>query len=318
VPVEESWIDATPLVVLFVLMAAAGYLMHTPYARWARRGTQIIMSFIFIFFLHRCLCAFRGSAWGFQTLGHNDLIAFSYLCPFILMIAFAFTFGRVFCGWLCPMSLIQDILGIVARMRRNLARARVRLLSGYIMLLGAAIWIGWVAYRVKPRTQFLPENSAEILGILLLLISAYALLREPRDASIKRSRYVIVSVWLAVVTIGIFVTNPWCVLYGNEEDYSAIVSLVALVTVGLVIPFAWCRYICPLGTVLGLIAPHAGQRLVNHKTCEGCGKCTDVCGMGALDHGEIDRTSCIYCCACIGTCGYAWERKEPQGEAKAL
>jgi polyferredoxin len=321
VPISESWIDATPFIVLFTLMFAGGWLLRPAqrgrYTQAARRTTQLVTSFVFIVFIHRCLCALRGWAFGLQMFGRNDLTAFSDLCPFVLMVALTFAFGRIFCGWLCPVGLIQEVLAWVAKARMRLLDTRARLLAGYLVLTGASICVIWIAFLVRPRTQFVPENVAAISGFALLVVLFFALPRERDDRPLKRVRYFAAGAWLLVASAGVLVTNPWCVLYGNEVDYSSIVSLLAVLAGGIVIPMAWCRYLCPLGACLGLAATRAGQRLVNHNECVGCGECSYVCPMGALNKGSIDHTSCTYCGLCIGTCGYSWEREGERSAARA-
>jgi polyferredoxin len=318
VPISESWVDATPFIILFGLMFVGGWLLRSRWAQVARRITQLLTSFVFIVLIHRCLCSLSGWVFGLKMFGRNDLGAFSELYPFVLMVALTFAFGRIFCGWLCPLGLIQEILGWVGRVRRRLLNARARLLAGYLLLTGASVCVLWIAFLVRPKTQFVPENVAALAGFVLLVIMFLALPRENDDRAFKWVRFVAVGAWLIFAGVGVLATKPWCVFCGNEVDYSAIVSLLAVVAAGIVIPLAWCRYLCPLGACLGMVVTRSGQRLVNHNDCTACGECSSVCPMGALNKGSIDHTSCIYCGLCIGTCGYSWEREEQRAARGAV
>lgn len=47
--------------------------------------------------------------------------------------------------------------------------------------------------------------------------------------------------------------------------------------------------------------------LVNHDVCLGCGACTDVCPVGAIELGEdglatVNEDLCLDCGACVATC----------------
>jgi polyferredoxin len=108
---------------------------------------------------------------------------------------------------------------------------------------------------------------------------------------------------------GVFVTSSWCVLFGDEVDYSSMVALIAVLGAGLVISMAWCRYLCPAGATLAVASKLAHYRVSDPKACTRCGKCASVCPMGALDVGRIDRSSCTYCGLCLEHCGAHWQNR---------
>jgi polyferredoxin len=113
-----------------------------------------------------------------------------------------------------------------------------------------------------------------------------------------------VILWLGLSVIGVFVTSPWCTLFGDEIDYSSAVALVAVLAGALIVPMAWCRYLCPMGGALGWLARYSPIRVRKQSDCTQCGKCETVCPMGALDHGDVDTASCIYCGQCNRICDY--------------
>jgi len=314
-PIAGSWVDAAPFLIFSVLFAVISFLIPRLPRRmlWIRHLSQLLASFIFIIFLHRCLCVMRGWVFALKTVGRNDIIAFGYLCMFALIVAFTLTVGRVFCGWLCPLGFFNEIIGWVAGRRAKLPQA-VRRRSGLLMLSGICLLVVWLAFMVRPSTHFLSENVAAIWGLALLVLLFKALHREPDDLPVKRAKYVSLALWMFLSVVGIFVTSPWCTLFGDEVDYSSIVALFAVLSGGLVVSMAWCRYVCPMGAALGWLATFAPLRIANSTTCTKCGKCATMCPMGALDDGRIDQSSCIYCGKCVGTCGFKWERVTPDGD----
>lgn len=99
----------------------------------------------------------------------------------------------------------------------------------------------------------------------------------------------------------------------------------------LVLPFFWCRLLCPLGTTLGLfriVSPVAPT--IDPDRCTDCGDCSRNCPQQISVH-EVRRVwspECTSCAVCIDTCphrainmkiGYAaplQENKEPIPEGK--
>jgi polyferredoxin len=68
----------------------------------------------------------------------------------------------------------------------------------------------------------------------------------------------------------------------------------------------WCRYLCPLGALIGLGSKFAWvKRRVNQASCVKCGDCAALCTMGAIS-SERDFTSdpaeCIMCMDCAAPC----------------
>jgi len=296
-PIRDTWQDAVPLLALFVLLSLAAFGAFRLRGRTrsvVRRIVQLVAAFIFIVFLHRCLCALRGWAFGLQLIGANNLIAFGHLSVFVIIMAFTALHGRLFCGWLCPLSLLQELLGTAAHARQRISTRVARLVTGYILLTGLLIVIVWLALAVRPATQFLSENVAAVWGGALLAMLFLVIPFERNDRRFTSVKYVSAGAWLGLSAVGVFVTNPWCVLMGDEMDYSSLVGLLAVIAGTLVVGLAWCRYLCPMGAALGLLAKYAPYKIVNPNTCDGCGQCEGVCPTGAIHDGRVDQLSCIY------------------------
>lgn len=318
IPIRDSWQDALPLLLFFVLLAAASYgalRMRGRSQQMLRRGVQVAAFFFFVIFLHRCLCALRGWVFGLELMGRNNLIAFGHLAIFVAIMAFTISFGRVFCGWLCPLGAVGEALRPLVRMRDRI-HARAALLTGYLQLTGVIVIIVWLAYMVRPDTQFFSENAAAVWGIWLLALLLFVLPRTNDDAKLKRIKYLSAVGWTGLSVIGVFVTNPWCVLMGDELDYAALVSILAVIAGGMVVTLAWCRYLCPLGAAVGLLALLSPFKIRNDVECNNCGECEGLCPMNALKQTQVDHTSCISCGQCLETCGYHWDSELDCGEAQ--
>lgn len=67
----------------------------------------------------------------------------------------------------------------------------------------------------------------------------------------------------------------------------------------------WCRTLCPLGALYGLLGMKRLLRVtVDGSKCVHCGKCAAACGMGTMPGRDAveDNMLCTNCGDCIGAC----------------
>lgn len=307
IPVEGSWVDATPLLILAFLLMASFLFSHLRGGdQRARRAVQLVALIVFVIFLHRCLCAIRGWVFGLKLLGRNDLIAFGYFCILAILGGTAPLWGRLFCSWLCFLGTIQEFFSRPGLRRLSLGSPRLRVASGLLSVSGLALFIGWAIYFTKPETHFFTENVVALWAAFMLLLVGLAVAFEGKERALRNFRYLSLSGWASLAAAGVFVTDPWCPWYGNELDLPSLVAFLAVVGASTVVPLSWCRYLCPLGALLSLASKASRFRLCSPIACKGCGRCAEVCPWGALSQGEVDHSSCAYCGICRTTCGFRW------------
>ncbi|MFU8773625.1 MAG: 4Fe-4S binding protein, partial [Anaerolineales bacterium] len=87
-----------------------------------------------------------------------------------------------------------------------------------------------------------------------------------------------------------------------------------VILLNLAAPRFWCRYICPLGALLGLLSKFA---IVTRKVgdeCKGCTICAQVCPTGTIDptnNYTSDPGECTVCLDCLGACPLGSTRFAP-------
>lgn len=192
-----------------------------------------------------------------------------YIVGTILL--FGLALGRMICGWACPVGLTQELLFLVPVSK----------------------------IRKSKVTRILSYLKYVILAVFVILIPAvYALSRLPFPAFCK----FICPAGTLEGAIGLL-ANPV-----NQEKLGMLgllftrkfIILVIVITSSMFLFRPFCRFICPLGAIYGLMTRIAllGLR-VDADKCINCGACVRECKMDIKHVGDHE---CIHCGKCIKSC----------------
>lgn len=196
--------------------------------------------------------------------------------------------GRWFCGWLCPFGTLHQLIGVFGSRGRRLSE-RIRRHQPhpaqaikYVLLLfflGAA---AWGALRTD-STLFRATLQTGLLDPIPLL-----------QRSVTLTFGAVADHALRPATVGTrYYEGAW--LLGA-------VCLAALL-MNLIVPRFYCRFVCPLGALLGLLGRYALRRIGRvDTTCANCRRCGTACE-GACDPlGQVRTGECVLCFNCTDTC----------------
>jgi polyferredoxin len=190
----------------------------------------------------------------------------------LFLLALSLVLGRSFCGWVCPLGTLLDLVQpLMFWHRKKIAiksngsgrrNSRLRYLILAMVLGGALLTIkvlGWL----DPLVIF---SRAANAGIVTLLGSWQAFERGGLG-------------YFSVLFIAILLMEAWQ-------------------------PRFWCRHLCPQGALLSLVSRFS---LLNRRVgpaCSNCGLCRGACPMNAIprDEHDTDYSDCTFCLECEPAC----------------
>lgn len=227
----------------------------------------------------------------------HGLIRWEFLGA-LLVVVLTLLLGRAFCGYICPLGFILDLL---SPRKPKYSTDKVSYFSRAPLLILAVFII----------FSFLGSSFFFIFDpIVLLTRSTVTLIYPLLDKIIRTSGDFLYSVEslrpyvdaATNVSSGIFI-------FEQPLRYQLQILILALVLTVVVLSFLqrrfWCRYICPLGALLGLIGRVSlSGRKVSKEKCITCEKCIKACPLGAVRESGLvtDKSICQLCFDCAEVC----------------
>ena len=281
-------------------------------ARWARRAVQIVTFGAFVYLLFAGLQRLRPLPYASIFFRFDPLAALAtmlsaraWLTPFALAlvtVTLTVVAGRIWCGWICPLGTLlgwarfRSARRLAGRMPPALRRVKYVLLGAVVVL-------------------------AALANLTLLVLDPIALLtRTATTSGIPGFVYAADALERAGMTWGPtagLVTWAEDHLRGGvlptiqpryEQAVGLFLILLTLILLNALADRFWCRYICPLGALLGLIAKVQVLRPVIGGACDGCAACAHACRVDAIEVGaaapasRVVTSECTMCLDCLVAC----------------
>jgi polyferredoxin len=270
-----------------------------------RRISQIFFVILFLWF---CLAATLGERWwqlrGWPVnwfiqldplVGLGTLLAtrtlYAGLLWGLLTVVLTLILGRFFCGWLCPFGAIHQFLGFCAKYKQPLK------------------------YKVSIN-RYSPWQSTKYFLLFFFLAAAI----------VDLSGIFMAGHPLLVGSLQIGLLDPICLLYRSVNltilslvdgsvvhltaaqrfyDGAWVIGSIFLAAIFLNFfrPRFYCRYICPLGALFGILGRFAIFRIAKTKAqCTNCELCERNCEGACSPTSKIRVNECVLCMNCLKDC----------------
>ncbi|MDQ1255716.1 MAG: hypothetical protein QG656_310 [Candidatus Hydrogenedentes bacterium] len=229
----------------------------------------------------------------------------------LITVAVTLVFGRVFCGWFCPLGAIHHFAGwldSLSRRKRRKAQPYNRwqhakyylLVALLVMALFGVHWIGVF----DPISQLY-----RVTATVLYPGAQYAI--EDGSTAIYHADPHVGPVYATTVTEPVYKFSRDYVFVTDRQAFrnSALIALLFMTALllNLYRRRFWCRYVCPLGGLLGWLSQRQMLRLTQaHGACKECGRCATVCPAGASPEkpGHWRAPECFGCWNCVPSCNF--------------
>lgn len=193
-----------------------------------------------------------------------------YVIGFLMMVGAVC--GRIVCGFLCPFGWIQELLYKIPLFKKH----RIQTFKGdsilrYLKFVILAVFVIAMPLFVEPVfpwfCKLICPSGMAIGGIPLMSVNG-----ELRAAA------------------GSFTILKLCIL-----------AVIVILSIVMYRPF--CKYLCPLGAIYGVLNPISFYRFkVEETKCTNCGACAKVCRMGVDIRKTPNSIECIRCGDCRAAC----------------
>jgi polyferredoxin len=217
----------------------------------------------------------------------------------LITIIITILFGRVFCGWACPLGTLNNIMGSIRKKRPTGLYAKGYRIKYYILIavLASAVFTLQPAGIMDPLSLLIRSFSVSVYPLFNYSV------RSAFDAVYTANPF-----GISAISEPVYSVLKKTVLSFEQSFYNQGVLIGALfftiLGMNLIEKRFWCKYLCPLGAFLGILSRYSLVKRSVSEGCNSCGVCATVCQGDA--HPETKEhwrdTECLVCWSCDDIC----------------
>jgi NAD-dependent dihydropyrimidine dehydrogenase PreA subunit len=210
------------------------------------------------------------------------------------MIVLTLVFGRFFCGWVCPMGSVIDLVGWVKKAggKRFISLRRVKYFILAVIAL-FAVFGSQEAWVLDPIVTVARSVSMNLIPTVTLALNSF-FFYSVRTFGLYGGFYDFYR-GLKTSFLGVKV-------FYFDNALPIFIFFAALCLVTFIASRFWCRILCPLGAFYAIPARFSLLRRRVDK-CVSCGKCESRCRMGAIfGQTKYRKEECVLCMDCVYDC----------------
>jgi len=243
-----------------------------------------------------------------------------YALPVVVLSLFL---GRAFCGWICPMGTTIDLCERLFRIRgRRPSQAPPWSRAKFYVLIALVVTMLLPAAHRSAKEWALTDtvgvSAVYLMDPIALLTRTFTLVGLPVSQWGMGMTRDVVTEWsyatfvgdhplldraLAPIQTGLSMVTRDSAVYFRLGLLSFVV-FGGVVALGRYARRFWCRNLCPLGALLGVLGKVSPVKLAVSEKCTRCMRCVNECKVGAIseDPHEYSGPECIACYSCAAVC----------------
>jgi len=273
----------------------------------ARRLSQVFFLCLFIYILWSTTYPLKGIFSPALFFKFNPLVTIitslseriilSGVIFSLCMLMLTIILGRFFCGWVCPLGTVIDIVGVFGKSKiltdaqnTKIRRAKFFILGVIFVFSFFSFQIAWIFDPLVIMARFIslnliPSVTFIIDGFFSWIIRFFHLYGPVYDfyRSLQNS-FLGIKVYYFAHSLVIFS------------------FILTILIAAFKLKRSWCRVVCPLGALYAVFSRFSFlERRV--KECSHCRKCKSDCRMAAIkDDSGYSKSECILCMDCVYDC----------------
>lgn len=278
------------------------------------------------------ISALMGTKYFFGTGKINSIHPAGFVIFGTLLLTALF-FRRGFCGWICPIGTISEwewrlgdwflkkLPQRVSSLMRNIPTRFTAGLSLIFTPIIALLIAGVITMESFKYPLFRYLTPAYVLAMVLPFVIPRKIWPDKVNDILARAwKFSILAFFIQVVIIKmpiaqlemLYARAPFMrvadikmLKFFTNMSGMALSVILTFLIISLINKNYWCRFFCPYGALLGIIAYASPMRITRDTgKCIDCGKCTKACAMHILVEKKIHVLTheCVACYDCVNAC----------------
>lgn len=278
------------------------------------------------------ISALMGTKYFFGTGKINPIHPAGFVIFGTLLLTALF-FRRGFCGWICPIGTLSEwewrlgdwfLKKLPQRVSSLMRNIPTRFTAGLSLIFTPVIVLLILEVITMDSFKspvFMYLTPAYILAMVLPFVVPGRFWSDKINDIIARAwKFSILAFFIQVIIIKmpivqlevlynrapfIRVADVKMLKFFTNMSGLALVVVLTILVISLVNKNFWCRFFCPYGALLGIIAYASPMRIARDTgKCIDCGKCTKACAMHILVEKKkhVLTHECVACYDCVNAC----------------
>lgn len=211
----------------------------------------------------------------------------------IITVIITVLFGRIFCGWICPMGTIFDLSTYIIpnkKEKKPFGNGPYKNIKYYLLIFlffGSLLGFSAVLF-FDPLVFLFRVFTLNIYPFIVLITNQFLNLIRPLALKMGFFNLSMLAYEQPVFSLGLL----------NLFLFLTIIGLIAAER------RFWCRNLCPLGALLAILSRFSIRGRQVSDECTNCSKCAQICPMNAIgdDFYKTSTRECIQCERCAPVC----------------